>query len=152
MELSGITKKYWDEKDWQDLEKAENVVELFSIAKKIIDKMGKPLIQVCGPIGSGGLGSIDANLHAFNETVKELQKKGLNIFDQMPFEEPMQNFKSKAIDKEKIYNDIMEEFYLPIFKSGAVSKFCFMPNWQSSKGAQWEHEKAKELNIEIVYL
>lgn len=152
MEISEITKKYWDEKDWQALEKAENVAELYLVAKKITEKMEKPLAQVCGPIGTGGLGSVEANLHAFNETIKKLQKQGFNVFDQMPFETPMQELKKKLFPNDEYFENILTDFYHPLFESGAVTKFFFMPNWQTSKGAKWEHEKAKELNIEIVYL
>jgi hypothetical protein len=152
MELSEITKKYWSEKDWEDLEKAEKVSDLFVIAERILDKIEKPFGQVCGPIGNGGLGSVEANLNAFNETIKKLQKEGHNIFDQMPFEAPMQRFKKMAVDQQKIYDSIMNDFYGPIFHSGKISRFYFMPNWKTSKGAEWEHEKAKELGIEIIYL
>ena len=152
MEFSEITKKYWEEKDWQDLEKAESMKELYLIAERIINRMPKPIVQVCGPIANGGLGSIEANLNAFNQTIKGLQNKGVNVFDQMPFEEPMQVFKKKAVIKEEVFKSIMEDFYLPIFKSGLISTFYFMPSWQTSLGSKWEHKKAKALGIEIKYL
>jgi hypothetical protein len=69
----------------------------------------------------------------------------------MPFEDQMQNLKKK-FSTEKVVNDILNDFYLPIFKSGVISAFYFMPNWQTSFGAKWEHEEAKKLGIEIVYL
>jgi hypothetical protein len=151
MELSKKTKEYWQKEDWEDLEKAESVADLYAIAKRIISRMDKPLIQVCGPISTGGLGSVEKNLKVFNDTVIQLQEKGLNIFDQMPFEDQMQNMKKKS-STEKVVEDILENFYLPIFKSGAISAFYFMPSWQTSTGANWEHQKAKELGIKTVYL
>lgn len=152
MELSKKTKTYWEEKDWQDLNNVESVSDFYVIAKRIINRMPKNLVQVCGPIGTGGLGSKEANLNAFNETIKDLQRKGLNVFDQMPFEAPMQELKEKVMPNGEYFESILTDFYQPLFESSVIYKFCFMPNWQSSKGANWEHEKAKELNIEIVYL
>ncbi len=152
MELSEITKQYWTKEDWENLEKVESVGDLYIIAQSIISRMPKPFVQVCGPIATGGLGSIEANLNAFNETIKKLQNEGLTVFDQMPFEEPMQKLKTKIASKGEYLSDILTGFYYPIFKSGMISAFYFMPNWRTSFGAKCEHEKAKELGIKIVYL
>ena len=151
MEFSEISKKYWEEKDWQDVDNAKSMAALYVVAKRIIERMPKPIVEVCGPIANGGLGSIEANLNAFNETIKKLQKEGLNVFDQMPLEESMQKFKV-GNDMDKLVESILKDFYMPIFKSGAISAFYFMPGWESSRGAIWEHKIAKELNIEIIYL
>lgn len=42
--------------------------------------------------------------------------------------------------------------YLPIFESGHVSRLYFIHGWQSSRGANWEHQQAERLGIEVVYL
>lgn len=152
MEFSKITKIYWREKDWQDLEIAESISDLFKIAERIIDRMDKPFVQVCGPIGTGGLGSVEANLNAFNNTIIKLQHDGLNVFDQMPFEIPIQRIKERLIKDGGYFSSILTDFYCPIFTSGLVSAFYFMPNWQTSFGAKWEHEEAKKLGIKIIYL
>ena len=76
--------------DWQDVEKAESMADLFSIAERIISRMPKPIVQVCGPIASNELGSLKQNLNDFNNTIISLQKQGLNVFDQMPFEDSIQ--------------------------------------------------------------
>lgn len=151
MEFSEITKKYWEEKDWQDLEKAELMTDMYLIAKRIIERMPKPVGQVCGPVANGGLDSIEKNLEAFNETIISLQEKGLNIFDQMPFEIPMQEFK-KRFPGQPGFDSIMNDFYGQIFNSGKITTFYFMPTWQTSLGSRWEHEEAKKLGIEIIYL
>ena len=152
MEFSEITKQYWIKEDWENLEKVESTGDLYVIAQNIISKMPKPFVQVCGPIATGGLGSIEANLNTFNETIKKLQNEGIVIFDQMPFEEPMQKLKARLYSKGEYMNSILTDFYYPIFESGQVSAFYFMPGWQTSFGAKCEHEKVKELGIKIVYL
>lgn len=152
MEFSEITKKYWTKEDWENLEKVESVGDLYIIAQSIISRMPKPFVQVCGPVATGGLGSIELNLNIFNETIKKLQKQELVVFDQMPFEESMQRLKNKSDSKGEIIDSILKDFYYPIFESGFVSAFYFMPNWESSFGAKCEHQKAQELGIKIVYL
>ena len=151
MELSDITKKYFRDEDWQDINEAESIKDLFNIASRIMDRVPEPRVQVCGPISTGGKGSVDANLEVFSNKIKELQKDGFNVFDQMPFEWPMQGIKFNlpaGVYPESILND----FYLPIFESGLISEFYFMPNWKTSRGANWEHGEAQRLGIKINYL
>lgn len=152
MEISEITKKYWTKENWENLEKVLSVGDLYIIAQDVISRMPKPFVQVCGPIATGGLGSIEANLNAFNETIKKLQNEGLSVFDQIPFEGSMQKLKKKITSKSEVVTAILTDFYYPIFESGLISAFYFMPNWQTSFGAKCEHEKVKELGIKIVYL
>ena len=154
MEFSKITKKYWEEKDWQDLNKVSSFADMRVIAERVLIRIPKPIAGVCGPIAeTGGLGSLQDNLNAFNNIIIELQKKGLNIFDQMPFEEKIQEFKAK-LSPEDFLKGLNDDFYAPIFKfrSGLISTYYFMPNWRTSKGASWEYEHIKKLGTKIVYL
>jgi len=148
MELSKITKQYWGEKDWQDLKSAESISDLYVIASRVINRIPKPIVTVCGPIATGGLGSIEKNLNAFNQTIINLQNGGLNVFDQMPFEEMMQKL-TRKLQKGEYPVNILTDFYLPIFESGILSESYFMPDWGSSRGATWEYEQFKRLGIKI---
>ncbi len=150
MEFSEVTKKYWKEEDWKDVEKSESVDDLYVVAERILKRMPKPIVEVCGPLANGGLGSFEANMDVFNETIKKLQSQGLNVFDIMPFEDAIQVLKEK-LGLEKLVDDIQNKFYLPIFKS-YVSVSYFMSGWETSTGAVWEHQKAKELGMKVVYL
>jgi hypothetical protein len=151
MEISTKTLGYWTPEDFADVEKAETYKDLYVIAQRVILRMPKPFGQVCGPIATGGLGSIEANLHAFNETIKKLQSEGRVVFDQIPFEEPMQKIKNDLKPGEYA-EAILTDFYRPLFESGNIDTFYFMPNWQTSRGANWEHGEAERLGIKIVYL
>jgi len=151
MELSKKTKEYWKEKDWQDLEKSQNIKDLYTIAERVISRMPKPMVSVCGPIATGGFGSIDKNLELFNNEIIKLQKNLINVFDQMPFEDMMQKLKI-TMGLDQCCKSIVDDFYLPIFNSGYISDFYFIKNWESSNGAKWEHEIAKKLGIKINYL
>jgi hypothetical protein len=151
MELSDITKQYWTDEDWILLKKAENTAQLLPIAMKVIKRIPRPRTQLCGPISTGGLGSIEKNLENFNNEIKKLQTNGLFVFDQMPFEEPMHSFMELSKNSEYL-ESILTDFYLPIFESGEIDEFYFLPDWKSSYGAKWEHNQAKRLGIKIKYL
>lgn len=150
MELSKETLKFWNEKDFADLEKAKSIKDLYVIADRIIDRMPKPIIQVCGPLSTGGK-SVEENLLFFKNSIKKLQEKNLYVFDQMPFEPSMHQLILKH-SKDKYMEDILNDFYLPIFESKKISKLCFLPGWQLSYGASWEHEQAERLGLTIEYL
>lgn len=151
MEFNKHTREYWEEKDLLELEQAESVGAMLAIAFRVLKRMPQPIGQVCGPISTGGRGSLLENLIAFNETIVELQAQGAIIFDQMPFEEPIQRVKA-GLPLDRYPTILLDEFYLPIFETGMVKKVYFMPDWESSYGARWEHEQAQRLGIEIVYL
>lgn len=148
MEISKITQQYWTTKDLSELDHAETVEVMYAIARRVIERMPRPIVEVCGPIASGGLGNLEANLNLFNAEIQKLQAQGLHVFDQMPFELPMQALKKKLKDPIEILNG----FYLPLFESGIVETLYFIKGWESSWGSNWEHDLANKLGIEIKYL
>lgn len=153
MELSKITKKYFKDEDWEDLNKASNIANVYEVALRVLSRMPENLSQVCGPITTGGKGSIEDNLEEFNNRIKELQESGVDVFDQMPFEEPMHRI---MLDfqktKNEYMNSILDDFYLPLFKTNKIKQLYFIPGWKSSKGSCWEHDTANKLGIKINYL
>lgn len=72
------TAKYWTEEDLEAVKNAKDFKELYLIADKILKIMPQPIVQVCGPIGTGGLGNVEDNLKAFDETIRSLQDRGSN--------------------------------------------------------------------------
>ncbi|MDB4984074.1 MAG: hypothetical protein JWM20_253 [Patescibacteria group bacterium] len=124
--------------------------EMVILAHEVIDAISGEVAMVSGPISTGGLGSREANLIRLDEAITSLVSEGHIIFDQAPFDTKMNEFVAHI--KEGYPMPILEEFYLPLFKSGKIKKFFFVPGWESSTGASWEHDRAKELGIEIIYL
>ena len=115
----------------------------------------KKIIQVCGPITTGGLGSIQKNMEAIKDMIREMEQQGYVSFDQTPFEDKM--FEIKAQRKEnntfKHYDwDLLNDCYLPIFSSGIFDHLVFLPGYESSIGAQWEYDMALKYNIDIICL
>lgn len=150
-EISEHTKVFWQNEDFESLYTSKNIAEVFEIAKRIIMRMPENIAQVCGPVTSGGKGNIKENLIHLNTSIKELQQKGIPIFDQMPFEETFHRIvKDKSLQQE--YVNILNDFYEPLFRLNKIKTLYFVPGWESSRGANWEYEKAKELKIEIKFL
>lgn len=141
---------YWFDDDIAVIEEAQSFKELLPVALAIISRMPKPVGQICGPISSGGKGSIEQNLAAINEVISTLTAQGKSIFDQVPFEGPMQRI--KGLNNHSNNLRLLEDFYLPLFTFGSIQILYFLPDWQSSHGARWEHEQALRLGISIVYL
>ncbi|MBI4992006.1 MAG: DUF4406 domain-containing protein [Candidatus Harrisonbacteria bacterium] len=141
---------YWLNQDIADVQAVNTFEELADLALRIIRRMPQPVAQVCGPITSGGLGSVEKNLERFQKTIDLLRDRGESIFNQMLFEQPM--FRIKATPYYQGGDQLLHKFYLPIFESGLVKILYFMSDWQSSYGAKWEHEQALRLGIKIRYL
>ena len=151
MELNNKTKEYWEEEDLEDLKKVVSLSELYSISTRVIKRIPKPVSMVCGPITTGGLGNMESNLKRLNVEILKLQNEGHNVWDQAILEDATQILTEKN-SKDKYYQDVLTDIYLPIFESGYIDEFYFLPDWQSSSGAKWEHEEAKRLGIKINYL
>ncbi len=143
--------QYWTQQDKLSLFSASTFSDLAIIALNVLAKMPKPISEVCGPISTGGLGSIEKNIEFFDAVIGLLMKRGLTVFDQMPFQEHIFRIVQNRWGSRQ-NNQLLNEFYLPIFQSGLVDQLYFMPGWETSEGATWEHEQAQSLGIEIVYI
>jgi hypothetical protein len=108
---------------------------------------------VCGPISTGGRGSVEANMKAFEATVTGLLRDGRPIFSQIPYEEKIfffrERFQAKPGNAGKYYLPILYDFYLPLFETGRIKKGWFLPGWESSFGARWEREQLQLYRAEI---
>lgn len=147
--------QYWTEDDRKELRRAKTFKDLNGIAMRILKKMPQPIVQVCGPITSGGLGSVKKNLHRFNAVIKALDREGFNIFNQLPFENDLYRLRrelSKTRPQKRVDRELLNDFYLPIFESGLVASFFFIPDWKTSFGARWEHRQLERLRLTIIYL
>lgn len=142
---------YWNHADYVELERARSFHELNSIAVRILKRMERPVAQVCGPISTGGVRSVERNLVSFDLAIATLIGKGVTVFNQIPFEMPMQRIRAKQA--LKIYNmELLLDFYLPLFEQRHIEILYFLPDWQTSVGARWEHKQAERLNMKIIYL
>lgn len=89
-------------------------------------------------------------MRIFKQAIEYLCYKYL-VFNQLPFEEKFQKM-LKGRRESGYPHDLLEEFYLPIFQSGKIKILFFLPGWEKSTGASWEHEKGMQFKIPIRYL
>lgn len=136
--------------DWADIASAKSFAELLIVALRILNRIDEDEVGiVCGPISTGGLGTIRDNLVVFNQAIQTLQHAGHKVFDQMPFEDAIQRLKDPNISYDM---RILTEFYAKIFESGHITVQYFIHNYLTSRGAIWEHEQAEKRGIKRVYL
>ena len=81
--------KYWTEEDKMLVDQATSMTELSLIALAIIERMPQPLVQVFGPMTTGGCGSFKDNIARFQKAIDFLESKGFAVFNQLPFQTAM---------------------------------------------------------------
>lgn len=140
---------FWTEEDYRDLEASQSFGDLVPIACNVIKRMSPPVAIVCGPISTGGRGSIEANRHYLQAAINLAYEKGHHTFDQNPFENKLQQLKLACVHEGYCVH-LLEDFYLKVFESGLIHKMYFLPDWQTSTGARWEREVGQRLGIEIL--
>jgi len=142
----------WTAEELLELQRINNYSELVEFALEKLEKLPKPVIQVCGPLTTGGRGSFSENLKHFGKAIDFLNDQGRVVFDQRPFETPFRKLENQKVKQQNGYDtDLLEKFYLPLFESGRLSELYFLPGWEYSTGARWEHDQAKRLGIKISY-
>ncbi len=141
--------KFLSQKEKELLDTAESFEELLEIALAVLGRMPKPIVQVCGPITTGGRGSAEENIKFFRAAAKLLLQKGHNVFGQMIFHDSMIRIMENKYSGDAYCMPILDIFYKGVFTSGHVSEAIFLPDWQSSKGACWERDAVLEHNIVI---
>ena len=128
---------------------ARTFAELAEVARAAMERAGTSLAIVCGPISTGGAESPEENLRIFEGFIARIVHAGIAVFDQMPFERALGRIKHAVPDGA---TRLLNEFYLPLFESGLITVFYFIPRWETSLGAYWEHAQAQRLNKCIIYL
>ncbi|MBI4268420.1 DUF4406 domain-containing protein [Candidatus Uhrbacteria bacterium] len=141
--------QYLNDGDEQAIENSQTFQDLLAIALRILERMPRPLVQVSGPITTGGTGSEEANSLRIHETRKALQDSGHHVFDYMIFQESLMRLRD-ACCTERYCMELMEIFFRGIFESGHISKVFFLPDWESSIGARWERQVVSEQGLEII--
>lgn len=143
--------KHYEQEDFARLETATSFEALVDIAITIlkrIKKEGHEVVQICGPMSTGGLGNIEDNFAFFRKAIEKAREQGLVVFDQTHFQHAMQRLSQHLVNDE--YNmDILEIFYKKVFESGLISKALFLPKWETSKGSCWERDFLSDKSIVV---
>lgn len=144
---------YWTPTHRERLDTAETFDDLVDIALDILkemEKLNRPIVQLCGPISTGGVGTIQGNLERFDQAIQIAYDRGMQVFSQTPFEKAMQRIAPTYPMTDGYCLPILDIFYKKVFSSGYVKIALFLPDWESSKGATWERQLVSELGIEIM--
>ncbi len=139
---------YWTTTDWREANAISSMSGLAGIALSVLRRMPQPLVQVCGPLSTGGQGTLEGNTIRFQQAIAALQKRGHFVFNQLPFQ-PMMIRLAEAERASGYCWPILEEFYAPIFRSRLITRVFFLSGWQSSTGATWEREMVAKCVIPI---
>lgn len=109
---------------------------------------------VCGPITTGGFGHPGYNTLLFNHAIELLILEGRPMFNQIPYEFQLARLESewKSVNGNHYCHPILTEFYQPLFDSCLFARAWFLPGWEKSTGATWEHEYLSRLGCDIKHL
>lgn len=109
------------------------------------------IYQVCGPISTGGKNDVQLNLAMFDEAITCLIDLGICVFDQTPYEQPMQRIKEiRQANVDRYDTTLLTDFYQPIFQDGHIKTLIFLPGWRDSVGSCWEFMQAHIFGMRVL--
>jgi len=106
------------------------------------------IVQICGPMSTGGCGDFKKNMERFNRSIEVAQVHGVAVFNQVLFQDvviKLCNWKEGS----PYPMELLEVFYGRVLSSGHITKGLFLPDWESSVGARWERNLLSGLGIAI---
>ncbi len=142
--------EHWTETEVEALKTADTFEEVAEIAITILSRMSKAgleIVQICGPMSTGGLGNLADNMARFQLAIERAFANGLLVFDQLPFQEVIIRLSGFQEGRSNYNWDILEIFYKRIFESGYVRRTLFIPGWGGSTGASWERQMVTKLGL-----
>jgi len=140
----------WTPEELAQIELMSSYKEAVALALRKLQTAPQPVAQVCGPITTGGRCSIKGNLRLMRQGILWLASQGKPVFDQTVFGPLFQKVRmAKGGEYDKA---VLDEFYLILFESKLVGELHFLPGWQTSFGANWEHQQALRLGLSIVFM
>lgn len=108
-----------------------------------LKKLPQPVVRLSGPLTTGGFG-YEENAKRFEQAEAVLKRRGLNVFSYEPYEDRIY----VAYDPS-MHEDVMTLFHTPILETGLIKEVYFLPRWEESTGAAYEHELCTRLGITV---
>jgi hypothetical protein len=146
-------KNFWTDDDHLEVALVTSFEGAASIGIRILERMRqteREIVQICGPMSTGGLGNLSANMARFQLAIVRAQSQGLLVFDQIPFQNAIIRLSGFEEGRRSYNHDILEIFYRRIFESGHVRRTLFLPGWEGSVGATWERKLVSDLGLVVV--
>ena len=133
---------------------SQSFPQLAQVALERLKRRGQEVSIVCGPITTGGTGTRQGNLEVFKAVIRALKSQKIELFNQMPYEPGLERLSQ---DWQKnggtgYCQEILDEFFLPLFESSYITRAFFTHKWWTSTGAKWEHDVCFRLGLKVVYL
>jgi hypothetical protein len=146
------TDTWLTDEDRHCITKATCFAELLAVALQCIprNRNGRPIIQVCGPMSTGG-GTFEENTAHIARIIEALRKEDFAVFSQVSFQLGMMNFMTEESYRQDPHV-LLEGFYGELFRAGLIHVLAFRRGWEKSFGSRWEHATGKQLGMKIVYL
>lgn len=142
--------RHWTSEELASLDRVSNFHQLADVAIGVLSRMRsctkEPIVQICGPMTTGGLGRLDWNMAFFEHALKVALKRGLVVFNQIPCQRAIGRI-VKLYPVRAYCQEILDIFYRKVFESGHVGRTLFLPAWRSSHGASWERDLMTSLTI-----
>ena len=120
---------------------------LHELALKAVERLKElpqPVVRLSGPLTTSAYG-YDDNLKRFLKGQEILREKGYTVFDYLEGHNDEDVIKALNVP----WDEVMEYYHRPIMESGYLTEAFFLPRWEFSNGAKWEHEVAKENGMKI---
>jgi len=138
------------EKDPKMVSSFEGLAELALSQLRILEQCS----IVCGPISTGGLGSVEKNIEIIKVVSDYLESTGIRIFNNIFYEKYIVKLKNEweSEGNTGYCTPILENFYLALYKSGHIKIAYFLPGWESSYGASWERNILPKCGVKIIDL
>ncbi len=144
--------KIWVAREREAMNKATSLHDLAEIAIRALQFIHQTcdgeIVQICGPMSTGGLGNLKNNMDRFDFAVMKAEEMGVIVFNQAHFQDAMIRV-IRFKEGQPYCVDLLEVFYRRVFESGFISRTLFLPDWSTSVGAIWEREVAQSLGIAV---
>lgn len=140
-----------ESEELEALKAANTFDELADIALVFLARVRaahQEVVQICGPMSTGGCGSFEGNMERFNRAVAVAVEKGVVVFNQVLFQEAMIRICAWK-DGDPYPEGLLTIFYQRVLSSGHITKGLFLSDWESSRGARWEYDFLVSNNIPV---
>lgn len=151
LKRNGGVPAFWEASELEVVRRARQIGQLTTVALRVIRRMPGEVVEICGPISTGGCGSMEGNLERFRQAIEILPQRHpeFSVFNQLPFQTALIRLTERTRTAGQYCHEILYQFYRPIFQSGLITRGFFLSDWESSIGATWEREEMERENIHI---
>lgn len=141
--------KDFEAEELRVLESATTLDELADAATSFLKRMKQEyevVVQICGPMSTGGCGTFEGNMARFNRSVEVAIENGAAVFNQVLFQEAMIRICNWK-EGDPYPEQLLTVFYARVLSSGYIDKGLFLSGWETSTGSRWERNFLTSLGI-----